>query len=75
MIKRAPAFAAAVAEFEAEVDPAVLQRLYAESGEWTPDPMVPDVYGYQLTGTRHALAILYAVPGRDLDWELDDSIN
>ena len=73
-IRRSPQFAAAVKEFEAEVEPAVLRRLYAEHGQWKPDPVVQNVYGYIIDGTNHALAIIYNEPDRILDWELDDSI-
>ena len=74
VIARSPKMAAAIKEFETEVEPAVLQRLYAVHGRWSPDPLVPDVYGYLIDGTNHALAILYAEPDRLLDWELDDTI-
>ena len=73
-ITRSPQFAAAVKEFEAEVDPTSLQRIYKEHGQWKPDPLCQDVYGYIVDGTNHALAIIYAFPDRLLDFELDDSV-
>jgi hypothetical protein len=65
---------AAITEFEREVNPESLTALNSEDGEWRADPVVPNVYGYIIAGTNHALAIIYAEPGRLLDWELHDSI-
>ena len=74
VLARSPKMAAAIKEFEAEVDPAALVRLYKVHGMWRADPVVQDVYGYMIDGTNHALAIIYADPDKILDWELDDTI-
>ena len=73
-VKRSPQFASAIREFEREVEPAALRRLYKVKGQWVPDPVVENVYGYLVDGTNHALCILYADKVGFLDWELDDTI-